>query len=148
MVKGAKQRVGKIYKAHKNDSEPATYDALTGKKYQPKDGYQVSFVRQEAFRLLSDDDWDILTAHIMQETGSREYVGVTPQWGGETSFHCKDIKQAMKVAIMFNQESVLDWCALARKDDIIFKRNEFFNENKEVDYDAIIKRILSNARIL
>ena len=145
MVKGAKQRVGKIYKAHKNDSEPATYDALTGKKYQPKDGYQVSFVRAEAFRLLSDEDWDLFTAHIMKETGSREYVGVTPQWGGETSFHCKDASLSMEFAIMFNQESVLDWAALKSGYIKFFIENEFFDESKEVDYDAIIKRLLSNA---
>lgn len=142
MKRGSRERVFKIYSEHKNDSEPATYDALTGKKFAPKSGYQVSFVRPEAFRLLDGETWDRLTAHIMERTGSREYVGITPQWGGETSFHVKDEGRASEIAALFNQESILDWAALATGDEEPFVPNDEFDENEEVDYDAVIKAIL------
>jgi hypothetical protein len=145
MIKGAKKRIDLIYAAHKNDDESATYDALTGRQFTAETGYQFSFVRPEAYGRLNEDDWDRLTAHIMERTGSREYVGVTPQWGGETSFYCKDIKSAAEFMHVFNQDSILDWGMKSKYPDPKDWQKWFIQNGQqtetEVDYDAFLKTI-------
>jgi len=139
MINGAKKRVRRYLR-----KKDGTYDSKTGLTVEYMYGFQVSFVRPEAFN-LSDDDWDIITAHIMEQTGSIEHIGV---YGGvaETSFWCKDKTQAVELMQMFNQDSILDW---GKKSLYPNNINEWFIENRnqtdrEVDYDTICKKIRKN----
>ena len=140
MVRGAKQRV--VAYAAKEDG---TYDPATGRAVAYDDGYQVSFVRPEAFAKLSDSDWDLLTAHIMKQTGSREHIGVY-NGKAETSFRTATLEEAETLMRLFNQESILDWAKKKRYPDPkdwrkYCAKNEEFDENKEVDYDGIMRKI-------
>jgi hypothetical protein len=147
MTNGAKQRARALGEKYK-DEPPATYDALSGKRVEFGDGYQVSFVRDEAWLQLSDYKWDKLTAHIMKRTGSGEYVGVTGGiWKPETSFWCESLEQAKEIAEMFNQESILDWAMKKQypnDDNKWYKVNTNYVGEMEVNYDEIIENVSNN----
>lgn len=139
-MKGAKKRVLSF-----KGKEDGTYSSTTGEAVTFPQGYQFSFVRKEAFRQLSNKKWDDLTEFIMDDIGSEEYIGV---YGGEaeTSFVTQNFDEAMYYARMFNQESVLDWEQRSISDDWhdYLIRNFTYDESKEVDYDEIIKSLLSD----
>jgi hypothetical protein len=135
--KGAKQRA--VIYASKEDG---TYDPITGKTIEYNDGFQVSFVRPEAFKNLSDEQWDRLTAYIMEQTGSKEHIGVY-EGVAETSFRCATIEQAREFMYLFNQDSIMDW---AKRKKYPNNPNEWFDFNTEqrdteVDYDSIMREI-------
>jgi hypothetical protein len=92
---------------------------------------------------LSDEDWDTIVERIMRRYGiEKEDIGV---WNGgaETSFRFETAAQAMEVAILFNQYSILDWRALTEgREDEAEIRIRQYNEYKEIDYVGIIKEIL------
>ena len=44
--------------------EDGTYDFCTGESVSYESGYQVSFVRPEAFEQLHKEDWDTLTNYL------------------------------------------------------------------------------------
>ena len=143
-IKGAKQRV--IQFASKEDG---TYDAETGEPVPDyPDGFQVSFVRPEAFDKLTDDQWDELSNHLADKYGSKEHVGV---YGGvaETSFHITNLEDAKELMYTFNQESILNWSKkhLIGTDEehkALF-RNSDFNFDVEVDYERVMREIRSNS---
>ena len=134
---GAKERALRF----RNKSD-GTYDT-TGKRIEYKSGYQFSFVRKEAFKKLSGGTWDMLTAHIMNLTGSAEHIGVF-EGEAETSFRVETGETAMRFERLFNQQSILDWEAKANGAgyEKYLIRNDKFDENKELDYDSVIKEIL------
>jgi len=139
-MKGAKQRV--LIYASKEDG---TYDTRTGKPISYGGGFQVSFVRPEAFEKLSDDDWDLLTAHIMERMGSIEHIGVY-DGAAETSFHVDTQDDAEKLMYLFNQDSVLIWANKKKYPDdpaewFIWNKLPDAQRGKEVDYDAIMRKI-------
>ena len=138
MTKGAKDRVLKY--AVKKDG---TYNQKTGKAVQYKNGYQFSFVRDEAFKQLNGDEWDLLTEHIINSVHSKEHIGVF-EGKAETSFRTETGDEAMYFARLFNQQSILDWEAKTKGAswETFLITNDSFDENKEVDYDNIIRKVL------
>lgn len=139
---GAKKRV-KEFKLRQD----GTYLAETGQIVNYDFGYQFSFVRPEAFKQLNDKKWDLLTEYLKEATGSQEYIGV---YGGqaETSFFTDSLEVALKYASQFNQETVLDWKALSenRPWTEYYIQNPTYNEETEVDYDKIVKKILCSSK--
>lgn len=141
-MKGAKKRVEK-FKTLKD----GTYSAKTGQAVSYAYGFQFSFVRDEAFSQLNDESWDFLTEYLVKETGSEEYIGV---YGGkaETSFFTKEKEIALQYATIFNQESILDWQALAngKSWEEYYILSPTYNESAKVDYVKIINEILQHEK--
>lgn len=133
-IAGAKSRV-KSFRIKKD----GTYDAITGKEVVHLSGYQFSFVRPEAFELLDENSWDKLTEHILTEVGGSEYIGVY-DGDAETSFWTREFQIAQRYAIMFNQETILDW---SKKEEDLrrFIINPLYKKEERVNYDKIINAI-------
>lgn len=105
------------------------------------EGFQVSFVRPEANRLLSEEGWDIITSYLSDKTHSDVYIGVYNK-SVEISFRCMDRELTMEIMYLYNQESALSWEALSKGDiDAMLIYNPYYDKNREVDYDEIIKKI-------
>jgi len=142
-IKGAKQRA--IQFASKEDG---TYDAETGEPIDYRDGFQVSFVRPEAFDKLTDEQWDELSNHLAEKYGSKEHIGV---YGGvaETSFRVNSLEDARELMYDFNQESILIWenkhLIGTDEDYKAFIVNPRFNENLEVNYERVMRKIRENS---
>ena len=121
-----------------------TYDILTSKSVEYQEGYQVSFVRPEAFEFLSKQGWDIITNHLCKLLNSIAHIGV---YGGnpEVSFHCLDKRKALQTMEKYNQESIFDWernYKYPNSEQDWFILNQLFDKEKVLDYDKIIEEIL------
>ena len=88
------------------NKDDGTYSLETGKPISHDDGYQVSF--QQSSDNYTDDEFNKKVEEMINHTNLEAHVGV---FGGEPeiSFHVKDIKEAMKIAIEYNQHSIWDW---------------------------------------
>ena len=126
------------------DREDGTYEFETGNNVEYSAGYQVSFVRPEAFEQLSSEDWDGLTNFCCTYLDSPPYIGVY-MGGPEVSFHVTSLEKAVKIANKFNQESILVWSkkqAEQGSDDGCLIINKKFDMNKVIEYGKILKEIL------
>ena len=126
--------------------DDGTYDISTCEPIEHSSGYQVSFVRPEAFSQLTRNDWDILTNYLCEYLDSPAYIGVYSNVP-EISFHTSFLDRAIETMVRFNQESVLLWEQKSAFPDfelffdIWFLVNNVFDENKVVDYDEILKTL-------
>lgn len=123
-----------------------TYEYQTHEAVDYPSGYQVSFVRPEAFEQLNDRDWDILTSFYCDYLQSKAHIGVY-DGAAEISFHSLELSKAEEVMKEFNQESLLDWEKKMQYPQdstrwLVMNRN--FDENELVNYHEILKRIQSD----
>lgn len=123
--------------------EDGTYEYLTHEIIEYFSGYQVSFVRPEAFEQLSCDEWDTLTTYYCGYLQSKAHIGV---YGGsvEISFHSIEFLKVEEIMKEFNQESILDWKERAEHPDDFthwFIMNRNYDENKLVNYHEILERV-------
>lgn len=129
--------------SHFKPAADGTYEFLTHRTVEYSSGYQVSFVRPEAFEQLSHEEWDILTLYCCVYTQSDAHIGVY-DGSSEISFHCMDIFKAEKIMNDFNQESILKWKDKeAYPEDLLrwFIFNPNYDENKMVNYHEILERV-------
>ena len=120
-----------------------TYEIVTGKEVVYEDGYQVSFVRPEAFEQLDKEQWDIITHFFCKYFNSEAHIGV---YGGEAevSFHCIPVDRAIYIMEKYNQESILDWNEKSNHPDVIerwFVFNQNFQQEIVIDYGKILEEI-------
>lgn len=126
--------------------DDGTYDISSCEPIEYSSGYQVSFVRPEAFSQLTRNDWDTLTNHLCEYLGSPAYIGVYSN-APEISFHASDLDKATETMVRFNQESLLLWEQKHAFPDFElhfdkwFLVNKFFDEDKVVNYDEILKTL-------
>ena len=123
--------------------EDGTYEFLTHRAVEYSTGYQVSFVRPEAFEQLSNEEWDILTLYCCVHMQSDAHIGVY-EGSAEISFHCMDFPKAEKIMYEFNQESILDWKEKeAFPEDFIrwLIFNPKYDENIMVNYHEVLERV-------
>lgn len=123
--------------------DDGTYELLTHQLIEYSSGYQVSFVRPEAFEQLSHDEWDLLTAYCCEHLNSEAHIGVY-NGSAEVSFHSMERFKAEETMDQFNQESILDWDKkVVYPEEIIrwFIFNPNYDKNKTVNYHEILKRI-------
>lgn len=123
--------------------DDGTYDVTTGNNVEYSIGYQVSFVRPEAFAQLSLQDWDDLTNLFCTYLNSVAHIGVYSGCS-EVSFHCIPIEMALEIMEEYNQESILDWKEKMTNPDsienwLIINRN--FDEKMEINYEKILSKI-------
>ncbi len=136
------KNVLKSITSYKN-KEDGTYGFRTGERVEHLTGYQVSFVRPEAFDQLSPENWDALTSYYCIYLDSPPYIGVY-SGNAEISFHSASIEKAIEVMEQFNQESILDWNKKQDSqvvDDSCFIVNRYFDEDRVIDYGKILKEI-------
>lgn len=124
--------------------QDGTYEYRTREAVEYDTGYQVSFVRPEAFDRLDQKDWDSLITYCCEYLQSNAHIGV---YNGsvEVSFHSMDRSKAEEIMVKFNQESILDWGKKAAYPTSITKwfiMNKDFNETGVVNYHEILKQIL------
>lgn len=125
---------------HKDDG---TYDFASGKMIEYTSGYQVSFVRPEAFECLSCDGWDIISSHLSEHLSSALHIGVY-QGEAEISFYTSSEEKATQTMETYNQESMLDWAKKKQYPETSidwFIFNRLYDETKVLDYDKIIEEI-------
>ncbi len=123
--------------------EDGTYDFTTGKIVEYFSGYQVSFVRPEAFKQLSHQDWDTITNYMCVYLDSIAHIGVYCG-DAEVSFHSISNEKSIKIMEKYNQESILDWEKKQRfPEDVAswFIINRFFDNERVIDYDKILEEI-------
>ncbi len=123
--------------------EDGTYEYRTGEVVEYSTGYQVSFVRPEAFRELNDDEWDVLTSFYCDYLQSEPHIGI---YGGEVevSFHSFELEKSEEVMRRFNQESVLDWEQKVKYPEDFTRwliMNQNYDENELVNYHEILEQI-------
>lgn len=123
--------------------EDGTYEYQTHEVVEYPSGYQVSFVRPEAFEQLDNDQWDTLTTFYCDYLGSEAHIGV---YGGEAeiSFHSLELTKSEEVMKKFNQESILDWEKKGKYPHDYTRwliMNQNFDENKLVNYHEILEQI-------
>lgn len=123
--------------------EDGTYNLISQRLVEYPLGFQVSFVRKEAFEQLTHEDWNTLTEHYSAYLESEPHIGVF-NGDAEISFHAMDRVKADQTMEEFNQESILDWKSKNDYPDDIdrwFIINLNFNPEKVVNYDEVLKRI-------
>lgn len=125
-------------------SQDGTYSIETEKLVEYEDGFQVSFVRDEAFTELSEDGWDTITRYLCGYLDSIAHIGV---YGSEpeVSFHTMNKSRGESVMKTYNQESMLDWemkKIYPTMQEYWFIYNRFFDKEKKVNYEKILKSIL------
>lgn len=123
--------------------EDGTYNILTGEDVTYCDGYQVSFVRPEAFEQLSSQDWDNMTNYFCTKFDSKAHIGVYCH-SAEVSFRCISFDEAKKTMEAYNQESMLDWRKKSENPDLPeswFYMNRFFDKEKVIKYGKILNEI-------
>lgn len=114
--------------------DDGTYDVTSGKDVNYNGGYQVTFVRPEAFEQLSAQDWDDMTNYFCNFFDSVAHIGVY-DGSAEVSFHCSSIEKAERIMKEFNQESILDWSKKQKFPDQI---DSWFIVNRNFDFDKVI----------
>ncbi len=120
----------------------ATYDMQTGVLVEYDAGYQVSFVRREAFDVLKPCEWDKLTDYVCEYLDSDAYIGVYD--GVEVSFHSYDRKRTIEIMELFNQETALDWAQKKKhpqQDEYLYIFNQSFDNDGVVDYEKILRTL-------
>lgn len=120
-----------------------TYSINTRAIIEYNEGYQVSFVRPEAFKQLSEKEWDILTDFYCNYFESIVHIGVYCG-EAEVSFHSTLEEKALSVMEMFNQESILDWKRKKQNPDRVetwFIMNRLYSERKVLNYGEILEKI-------
>ena len=122
-----------------------TYNINTGEPVEYPIGYQVSFVRPEAFDQLSAQNWDTITNYLCEYLNSLAHMGVYCG-GAEVSFHSISEEKAIETMERYNQESILDWEKKIAQPQPEFCMNWFivnriFDDKKVVNYDEILKEI-------
>ncbi len=127
----------------RNIKEDGTYEYQTGEAVEYSTGYQVSFVRPEAFTQLKDEEWDTLTSFCCNYLQSEPHIGV---YGGEAevSFHSLDLAKSEEIMRTFNQESIFDWQQKEKYPDDFTRcliMNQNFDKDELVNYHEILKRI-------
>lgn len=125
------------------DKEDGTYSIITKENVVYPNGYQVSFVRPEAFQQLDRQNWDNLTNYFCEYFNSAAHIGVYCG-SAEVSFHCVPITKALNIMETYNQESILDWKQKNKHPDSIecwFIMNRYFDENKVIDYGEVLESI-------
>lgn len=125
---------------HKDDG---TYDIESGKTVEYAFGYQVSFVRPEAFELLSDAGWDIISNYLSKYLNSNLHIGVY-HGESEISFRSEREDKAVEIMEKFNQESMLNWALKKQHPETEldwFVFNRLYDEKRVLDYDEIIEAI-------
>lgn len=123
-----------------------TYSFISGESITYATGYQVSFVRPEAFEQLTVQNWDDITNYFCQELCSIAHIGVYCG-SAEVSFHCNSFSEAVSVMEDYNQESILNWEKKEIMPDSIedwFIFNKNYDENKVIDYGKILREIQQN----
>lgn len=120
-----------------------TYSLETRKEVAYDSGYQVSFVRPEAFLQLNSQDWDDITNSFCQYLGSIAHIGVY-NGEAEVSFYSTSLDKARGIMKRCNQESILDWAAKHDNPDLIeswFIINPYFDPKAVVDYAKVLDEI-------
>lgn len=123
--------------------EDGTYDYHTHEVVVYSSGYQVTFVRPEAFEQLNNEQWDILTAFYCDYLGSKVHIGVY-DGDAEISFHSSELAKSEEIMEKFNQESILDWEQKEQYPQDFtrwFIMNQNFDKNKLVNYYEILEQI-------
>lgn len=125
--------------------EDGTYEVSTHQTVEFSNGYQVSFVRPEAFSQLAPKDWDVITNHLGEYLDSPAYIGVYSN-SPEISFHTLIEDKATETMIRFNQESILLWEEKSKFPDFEsfdrwFLVNNLFDEDMVVNYDEVLKTL-------
>lgn len=120
-----------------------TYRYQTGEAVEYPTGYQVSFVRPEAFEELNDEEWDILTSFCCDYLQSEPHIGV---YDGEVevSFHSFELEKSEDIMRKFNQESLLDWEQKSKYPEDFVRwliMNQNYDENELVNYHEILAHI-------
>lgn len=130
-------------KKFSREREDGTYDFYTGTTVSYESGYQVSFVRPEAFEQLNEDEWDILTNYLCHDLDSKAHIGLYDK-NAEISFCCQSEEKSRETMVRFNQESMLDW-AMKKKEPRAeakwFIINRFYEKGMRVEYDKILREI-------
>lgn len=124
--------------------DDGTYNFYTGLPIEYKNGFQVSFVRPEAFSQLSPQIWDDLSNYYCLYFDSIVHIGVYCE-DAEVSFLSIDKTKAEKTMVLYNQESILDWEKRASRPEdpnSWFVMNRSFDDKMVIDYDKIIEKIL------
>lgn len=125
------------------DKSDGTYDFNTLESVEYDAGYQVTFVRPEAFKILNKDQWDLITNYFCNILNSDIYVGVY-QGTSEVSFHCIPKDKAIEIMQEYNQECIMDWFEKSNNPSDStswFIMNRTFDDKKLVNYDEIIRKI-------
>ncbi len=125
--------------SNKNDG---TYSIINGQPIEYSDGYQVSFVRPEAYE-LEPSKWDILTQYLCNYLNSIAHIGVYSN-EAEVSFHSLELEKAENIMTTFNQESILNWqkkCEFPDQFEKWFIMNRYFVKEKKVNYNEILESI-------
>lgn len=120
-----------------------TYEIVTGEEVVYEDGFQVSFVRPEAFVQLNKDQWDIITNYFCIYLNSEAHMGVY-DGNAEVSFHCIPLDSAICIMEEYNQESILDWNEKNKHPDMIerwFIVNQNFRQEIVIDYGKVLEKI-------
>jgi len=116
-MKGCRKLVNSFEELGKQYPNGGTVLISNATVVKMKDRYQVSFMRPEDEISFTDDEYDEICNYLMKKTGSRLFAGFWPKKnhndpGVEPSFWYYDLNFMMKIAVLFNQESVLNWNAL------------------------------------
>lgn len=123
--------------------EDGTYNIMTEEDITYPNGFQVSFVRPEAFEQLSCEDWDDITNYFCTYFDSVAHIGVYCG-NAEVSFHSISYEKALNTMVEYNQESILDWHRKNNNPDSPmrwFIINNSFDEKKVVKYEQILNEI-------
>lgn len=126
-----------------NKKEDGTYNITTKKSVEYTDGFQVSFVRPEAFEQLNPQDWDNITNYFCEYFKSIAHIGVYCS-DTEVSFHSISCEKALNTMVEYNQESILDWKNKHNYPDLMenwFIINRFYKEDRVINYEKILSKI-------
>lgn len=121
-----------------------TYNFFTYDPIEYPFGFQVSFVRPEAFKSLTEKDWDTLTNYYIYFCDSPPYIGIYCN-DPEISFRCRSKEKALNIMEEYNQESILDWKKKKQyptEAEHWFILNREYDEHKVVDYEQALRKIL------
>jgi len=146
-MKGCRKLVNSFEELGKQYPNGGTVLIFNATVVKMKDGYQVSFMRPENEIRFTDDEYDEICNYIMKITGSRLFAGFWEKKkrkdpGVEPSFWYYDLNFMMKIAVLFNQESILDWEAIYNGDVYIYIPNKLYDENSpKLDKEAILRKI-------
>jgi len=147
-MKGCRKLVNNFEELGKQYKNGGTVLISNATVVRMKDGYQVSFMRPEDEISFTDDEYDEICNYIMKITGSRLFAGFWPgdekndSGGVEPSFWCKDKREALEIAKLFNQKSIFDWEALYNGEEFTEVFNPFYDKNSpKLDKEAILRKI-------
>lgn len=100
-----------VYKKLKSKGTDGTFDEK-GNPVSYDSGFQVAFQTSDSEdkgkdSYLGGQLYDKMVEAVSKRTGSKPHIGVFDE--PEVSFHCKDVKEALKIAKEHNQFSIWDW---------------------------------------